>query len=282
MTLTRLAATWVLFTLLGCSAWAAPERLRVGVVGREAPQNFIEARGALRGFDHDVAQALCAHLRVQCELVPVDRDSLLPKVQDGALDAAVASLSITAAPQATIGFTRPYHRSPERFVARADRFGQINADTIKGKRIGVRRGTAGDDYLVKTYPDQVRLVRYRTTDDALLDLLLGRLDLVLGGQLLLDQGFLRKEQGRGFAFVGQPPADPRLAGDGPGVAVRPDAPDLLARLDAAVAALDESGVFRHLARRWFQEDSPGPTPIATPATVSTKVARPAAPAAPKH
>jgi ABC-type amino acid transport substrate-binding protein len=281
VTQTRLT-TWLLLTLLGCSAWAAPERLRIGVVGREAPQNFVEARGALRGFDRDVAQALCAHLRVQCELVPVDRDNLLAKVQDGSLDAAVASLSVTAAPPAQIGFTRPYHRSPGRFVARTDRFGQIDADAIKGKRIGVRRGTAADDYLVKTYPDQPRLVRYSTTDDALLDLLLGRLDLVFGGQLLLDQGFLRKEQGRGFAFVGQPPADPRLSGDGPGVAVRPDAPDLLARLDAAVAALDENGVFRHLAHRWFQEDSQGPTPIATPSTVPTEINRPTAPAARKH
>ncbi len=38
MTQARLT-TWLLLTLLGCSAWAAPERLHIGAVGREAPQN---------------------------------------------------------------------------------------------------------------------------------------------------------------------------------------------------------------------------------------------------
>ena len=122
----------------------------------------------------------------------------------------------------------------------------------------------------------------RAAGGELLDLLLGRLDLVLGDQLLLDQGFLRKEQGRGFAFVGEPPSDPRLLGDGLGVAVRPDDPDLRAALDAAVAALTESGVLTTLARRWFGDLPPDSKPFAALPGSRPAAPRPKAPAAPRH
>ena len=255
----------LVFASLGGAVQAAPESLRIGIFGREPPLSFIDPAGEPRGFDIDVAHALCAQLRAQCELVPTDWVDLIPQVQSGALDAAVASLSVTAARRAKVGFTRPYHAAPARFVARAGRFAQADAETLKGQRVGVRRGTTFDDYLTSTYPDQVRLVRYGTTDDALVDLLLGRLDLVLGDQILLDQGFLRQEQGRGFAFAGEPPTDPDRLGEGVGVAVRPDGLELRARLDQAVADLVQHGVLARLAHRWLGNALPASAVGAPPA-----------------
>ena len=256
---------------------AAPESLRIGIFGREPPLSFIDSAGEPHGFDIDVARALCAQLRAQCELVPTEWDDLIPQVQTGALDAAVASLSITAARRAKVRFTRPYHAAPARFLARAGRFTQADAEALKGQRVGVRRGTTFDDYLTSTYQDQFRLVRYGTTDEALVDLVLGRLDLMLGDQILLDQGFLRQDQGRGFAFVGEPPTNPDWLGEGVGVAVRPDALDLRARLDAAVIDLMQNGVMARLAHRWLGDALPVPMVLPVPAVGPLPAATPTAP-----
>jgi arginine/ornithine transport system substrate-binding protein len=278
----RSVLTLLLLALIGGAVPAAPATLRIGIFGQEPPLSFIDAGGVPRGFDVELARALCAQLRAHCDLVPTDWDDLIPRVQAGTLDAAVASLSITAARRDRVAFTRPYYQGPARYVARAGGLTRIDADTLAGKRIGVRRGTTFEDYLTATRPGEARIVRYSTTDDALVDLLLGRLDLVLGDQLLLDQGFLRKDQGRGFAFVGKSPSDPRLLGDGLGVAVRPDDPDLAAALDTAVASLTDSGVLATLARRWLGDQPPDPNPVGAPQPRPSAAPRPKAPTDPRR
>jgi arginine/ornithine transport system substrate-binding protein len=250
----------LLLLLVGVAPLAA-ETLRIGIYGQEPPLSFIDTQGEPRGFDVDVARALCARLHTQCELRPTPWQELIPRVQSGTLDAAVASQSITPARRARVAFTRPYYESPARLVARTGRFPDSAPATLSGRRIGVRRGTTLDDYLEQTYGDQVRLVRYPTMDDALIDLLLGRLDLVLGEQLLLDQRLLRQPLGRDYAFVGEPLSSLQTLGEGQGITVHPAAADLRARLDAAVAALLQDGVIEQLGRRWFGDGWPDQSPV---------------------
>ena len=226
-------------------------RLRVGVDGQDPPMSFVADDGRLVGFDIDVANALCAALKARCELIPSEWDALAPGLAGHQLDFVVASLSATEQRPALVDFTRAYYRSPGRFIARRGRLREVTPETIKGLRIGVTSETTFDDYAAANLSSGATIIRYSTQPDALLDLLMGRIDLVLGDHLVLEHSFLRRRSGAGFEFVGGPLTDTRWFGDGNAVAVAKGDDDLRELLDRAVADLHENGVFERIEMQWF-------------------------------
>jgi ABC-type amino acid transport substrate-binding protein len=229
-------------------------RLRIGVYGQDPPKSFVNAFGELAGFDIDVARALCERIRAECELVPSDWAELMSGLEENRFTAVVASLSITEARRQQMGFTRPYYRSPGRFVAREGHLSAHDPERLTGLKIGVRRGTTFDHYVSDNYAETSEIHRYSTQPDALLDLVLGRIDVILGDHIALEENFLKLPQGQGFAFVGPPVADPRWFGDGNGVAVPLRNPGMLRTLDRAVADLQANGTLRRISERWFGYD----------------------------
>ena len=246
----------VLALVLGLFSAPGAGELRVGVFGQDPPLSFIDERGELAGFDIDIARALCAQTRFQCELVPTDWAALLPALQERKLDAVVASVSITDERRRRVSFTRPYYHTPVRFVARAGSIGQVSPAALAGRRIGVWRATTMDRYLTDNYAGQAEIIRYSTQSGALLDLVLGRLDLVLGEQLTLDENFLGTEHGAGFAFVGPVIDDPAWFGYGNAVAVASHNRGLRELFDRAIADIHVNGVFDRIQSRWFGDDAP--------------------------
>ena len=73
----------------------AQDKLRIGVEGAYPPFSFKQADGSLAGFDIDIAMALCAEMKRDCELVEQDWDGMIPALKAKKFDAIVASMSIT-------------------------------------------------------------------------------------------------------------------------------------------------------------------------------------------
>ena len=49
-------------------------KIRIGVEGAYPPFSWIEKDGTLKGFDIDIARALCHEIGAECVLVPQDWD----------------------------------------------------------------------------------------------------------------------------------------------------------------------------------------------------------------
>ena len=69
--------------------------LRIGVQNERPPFSFSDDDGELQGFDVEIAWALCVALEGECQLVPLEFAALLPGLEEGRIDAVVASMSIT-------------------------------------------------------------------------------------------------------------------------------------------------------------------------------------------
>jgi arginine/ornithine transport system substrate-binding protein len=232
----------------------ADDALRIGVQNERPPFSFSDDDGELQGFDVEIAWALCAALKMRCELLPLEFTALVPGLQDGRIDAAVASMSITEDRLQLVDFTDKYYQASNRFVARRGTVAEIAPARLAGKTIGVKRGTVHDRYLSDNYAATAAIRRYGYADEIFIDLALGRLDLAFADGITLTSSFLRTDLGAEFDFVGPPLSDPRWFGRGEGIAVRKGNADLLARLNQALREILADGTYQQIRTRYFDYD----------------------------
>ncbi|RZJ13397.1 MAG: transporter substrate-binding domain-containing protein [Rubrivivax sp.] len=233
----------------------APRGLRIGFAVGYAPFSEVGTDGQLKGFEIDLAQALCQRMAVQCAPVMLDFDGLVPALRARKIDAILASMSITPDRQQLIAFSAPYYFSPARMVMRSDATLEVSAAGMKGRRIGVERGTAHERFLAEQFKES-QVLRYTTQDQAFLDLKSGRLDATLVDVVIAQFGFLNQTDGRGFAFAGPDfGRDERYYGKGIGVGLRKAEADTLgSKIDEALAAMRRSGALKKLNDRYFNFD----------------------------
>jgi len=249
-----LTSALVMAILCGTAQAREWKEVRFGVEGAYPPFSWTEPSGELKGFDIDMAHALCEQMQVQCKLVPQDWDGIIPALLSRKYDAIIAAMSITDERKKKVDFTDKYALMPNKFVARKGTELEFTPAGLKGKKIGVQRATTHDKYLTDNYGDAVTIVRYGTYDEAYLDLQSGRLDAVLADASAIEEGLLGKAGGDAYQFIGPSLTDPRWFGEGFGIAVRKQDKDLKTMLNKAIAALRASGKYQELNDKYFSYD----------------------------
>ena len=226
--------------------------VRFGIEGAYPPFSWTEADGSLKGFDVDMANALCTEMQVKCKIVAQDWDGIIPSLLARKYDAIIAAMSITEERKKKIDFTGKYALIPNKFIAKKG--AGLNFDDLSGQKIAVQRATTHDKYLTDNYGDKVEIVRYGSFDEAYLDLANGRVAAVLGDASALEEGVLNKAGGEAYEFVGPSLTDPKWFGDGFGIAVRKQDKDLTKKLDEAIISLREKGIYQDIAAKYFNYD----------------------------
>lgn len=242
-----------LSSLPGLAPAADPATLRIGVEGAYPPFSSLGTDGKLKGFDIDMANAVCERLKVRCVLVQTEFDAMIPALRARKFDAIVASMSITPERLKAVDFSDKYYSTPTRFVVRSDSRLEISADGLKGRKIGVQRTTIQDRFATATFKAS-EIVRYSKQDEVFLDLVNGRIDGVLVDSVAADQGFLKTPAGKGFVFRGPMYEDPVFFGTGAGIAVRKGDTALRDKINAALAAIRADGSYKVLSDRYFDFD----------------------------
>ena len=104
------------------------------------------------------------------------------------------------------------------------------------------------------YGKDVEIKRYGTQDEAYLDLIAGRVDLLLADSVVLLDGFLKKEEGKDYEFVGPDFNDPKWFGEGIGVALRKQDKDLEELFNKAIDTIRANGVYKSIQDKYFDFD----------------------------
>lgn len=257
MKATHLALSLTLLLATALGALAAPataqeRKLRIGVEGAYPPFSEVGPDGKIKGFDIDIANALCAELKAQCTLITQEFDGMIPSLIARKFDAVVASMSITDERRKAVDFSDKYYHSPNRMVAKVGAFTDVTPATMKGKRIGVQRTTTHDRFATDTFKDST-IVRYGKQSEVYLDLAAGRIDAALLDAVPAETGFLKKPAGKGFAFVGPTFNDPKYFGFGVGIAVR-KGDKLREDLNRAIANIRSNGTYKKIQDKYFDFD----------------------------
>lgn len=237
------------------------KNIRIGYEGAYPPFSSIQPDGTPVGFDVDIIHALCAQMHANCQLVQISWDGLIPALQAQKIDAIVASVAITAERKQKVAFTEKYYNSPRRLVvSKNSPIKDATTEDLKGKRVGVQRGTLADKYANAYWvPAGVQLVRYPTQDEVFLDLRSGRIDAALQDATEAYSAFLSKPEGTNFKFVGAPitgttPEQKVLLGEGYGIPVRKSDDDLRIQLNQAIDAIRANGTYQAIEKKYFNFD----------------------------
>ena len=232
---------------------AAQDVVRLGTTPESYPPfTWVDAQGKLNGFEIEIADALCAQMQVKCEWVLQSWDGIIPALQEKKFDAIIASMSITDERKQVVDFSDKYYNSPAIFIGPKSETVDISPDGLKGKTVGVQVSTIHASYIEAKYKGIVTIKTYDTQENANLDLIAGRVDLLLADSVALTDGFLKSPEGADFEIKGKPFTDP-LMGDGAGVAVRKGDP-LGAKFSAAIKAIRDNGVYKKINDKYFGFD----------------------------
>ena len=251
----RLLATFALLLAASASFAQAPDwkKIRIGVEGAYPPFSEVGPDGRIKGFDIDIANALCADLKAECSMVQQEFDGMIPALQARKFDAVIASMSITEERKRSVAFTDKYYSTPGRLVARKGTTLQATPAGMKGRRIGVQRSTTHDRFATDTFKDS-EIVRYTGQDQVFLDLASGRIDASLEDEVAAQEGFLKQPAGKDFAFLGPEFHDPKYFGAGAGIALRKGDVELKARLDQAIKDIRANGTYQAIEKKYFAFD----------------------------
>lgn len=251
----RNALPLVLAAALGCAAQAQdkPPVIRVAVEGAYPPFNYMDSNNQLQGFEVDLLKALCDAMHTTCMPVQHDWDGIIRGLLSHEYDAIMSSLEVNERRENRIAFSHPYYRVPVVFIGSQDSTVKaITPEVLAGLRIGTTERSKHAVYLEKYFKNaQVRL--YTTLEEADLDLLTDRLDLVLGDRFALSK-FLESREGACCRLIAEVPQDPPYSYQTYGIGLRKEDEALRNAFDKALDAIIADGTYERIRAAYFSFD----------------------------
>lgn len=247
----KLALTLTAALLLSGAAMA--ETVKVGIASEPYPPFASpDASGKWTGWEIEMIGAVCKAAEMECEIVPVAWDGIIPALTAGQIDAIMASMSITEERMQTIDFSDKYYNTPAMIAGAKGVEMTPDAAGLTGKIIGVQVSTIHETYVQKHFKDVAAEIKiYTTQDEANQDLVAGRIDATQADSIALD-AFLTSEAGAACCeSKGAVASDPEVLGLGAGVGLRKGKDALKAKFNAGIAKVLEDGTYEAISKPYF-------------------------------
>lgn len=211
------------------------------------PYEYTE-NNQIVGFDVELARAVADKLGVALRIEDSNFDSVIPNVQSGKADMALAGLTITDERRQIVDFSDSYITATQVVIVKGDSPIASVKDLDK-KKVGVQLSTTGDLYISdpKDWLDldiACEVSEYSKGSDAVLDLNNGKIDAVV-----IDDQPAKKfvEKNPGLKII-----DEKLTDEHYAIAVAKGKEDLIAVINQVIGELRESGKFDELLAEYIQ------------------------------
>lgn len=199
------------------------------------------------GFDIDLWDAIAEEIGREYELQPMDFSGIIPALQTGQVDVALAGITIKPERQEVIDFSDGYYDSGFLLMVPTD--SEIEgAEDLGGKLLAVKTGTSASDYAEEHFED-TKLRKFPNIDNAYLELRTGRVDAAMHDTP--NVLYYVKNAGDGqVKAVGE-----QMLAHEYGIAF-PKGSDLVDDVNAALQVLRENGTYDAIYEKWFGQ-APG-------------------------
>lgn len=222
-----------LMTGLGACASRSDGGLKIGATATGAPFSFAGEDGrTLTGAMVDIGMAVAAKASYQASVETTPFAALIPSLTTRKIDIIAAAMLRTPEREEVVAFTDPVYVYGGGVVVKSGdtaAYGQLS--DLKGKRVAVQIGTRFVDQLKAAGVEGAKT--YDALADCLRDLVNGRVDAVYGdAPILSHQIGAGNAQGTRLVEGFTPPAMEEVC-----LVIRKNEPELLVKLNAAIAAL---------------------------------------------
>ncbi len=237
-----LLAVLIVGLLTACGSPGAPLKIRVATTASFPPFESVDSRTKqLVGFDIDVMTDIASRQNLEIEWVSLSIESLLNGVARCDYDAGVASIVMTDNLRQQLSFSDPYFAAGQVIVTKQSNAAITSREALSGKSVGAQAGTAAAAEVEAT--SGATLKTYPLYDLAFQDLKNGFIDAVVTDNALA------------LIYVGDSTNNLKIVGDvltgeQYGIAVCPQKPELLQRINAGLASLKFDGTLDNLAQKW--------------------------------
>lgn len=230
------------------------KELRVGQDPTYEPFEYKTPDGKLVGFEVDIANALCAEMKVKCVFFDQSWEGIIPSLLAKKYDVIISSMSMTDERKKAVAFSDKIYNTPSRVIAKRGSGIDGSKASLKGKKIGVLKGSTQEAYALKVFGKAgAQVVGYGNTQDSYLDMASGRLDALVADIVEAKAGLLSKPAGKPFELVGPDLDDPSFK-VGTGAALRKTDTKLRDRINVALKKIRANGTYKKIADKYFDFD----------------------------
>lgn len=202
--------------------------------------------GEMVGFDMDILHEVAKRAGFDYRLQTMSFNGIIPALQTGSVDIALAGITITDKRERIVDFSDPYYDSGLRLLVPATGSEIRDVSTLKGHRVACKIGSTSYDFLQKRLDDRAEIIPYPDSADMYMALMSGSVDAVLYDAP--NVGYFAKTRGRGRVKT----VGPLYEGQQYGIALVAGSP-WRERVNAALAAMREDGTYSAIYEKWFGE-----------------------------
>lgn len=230
--------------LLGTIGAAQAKTIVVGHDTNFMPFEFKDPdTGKYVGFDIDMWKYIAEDLGLDYKLQPMDFNGLIPALQSGNIDAAIAGMTIKSERAQVVDFAYPYYDAGLMILVKDGDTSIKSLEDLEGKVVATKLGTTSEDFVKKNAKaSDVKL--FPNIDGAYMELATGGADAVLFDSPAVM--YYAKTAGKGQAKV----VGPLYMGQSYGVAF-PKGSELRDKVTVSILKMMEDGTYAKIYEKWF-------------------------------
>jgi putative glutamine transport system substrate-binding protein len=227
------------------------DKIKIGVKYDAPPFGSLNPQtNQVTGFDVDIARAIAKHILGspdKVELVQVKSDNRIPLVQNGDIDAFVATATITPKRMETIDFSNVYYRAGQSLLVKKGSPVKSYRD-LDGKSVCSVQGSTPEQTIRRLVP-KANVTTFETYPECLTALRGGRIDAVTTDNVILG------------GYEAQDPNNLDLVGglftfEPYGIGIRKGNATLAKAINDTLADLKKNGEYAKIHKRWLKKTVP--------------------------
>ncbi|MBC7193429.1 transporter substrate-binding domain-containing protein [Marinobacter sp.] len=234
---------------LAAASAASAETLRVVTDPSFVPFEMMDQKtGEMIGFDMEIIAEVAERAGFEYDLKTMDFNGIIPALQTGNVDIAIAGITITEEREQIVDFSDPYYDSGLRILVRNSNAQVEELDDLEGKKIGTKIGSTSYDFLVKNLEDGDGVTPYPGSSDMYMALMSGAVDAVFYDAP--NVGYFARTKGEGKVKT----VGPLYEGQQYGIALKQGS-EWVDEVNGALASIRDDGTYKKIYEKWF-----GPMP----------------------
>jgi len=203
--------------------------------------------GEMIGFDMEIIAEVAERAGFDYDLQTMDFNGIIPALQTGNVDIAIAGITITDEREQIVDFSAPYYDSGLRILVREG--SDIDElEDLEGMKVGTKIGSTSYDYLMENLDEDHGVTPYPGSSDMYMALMSRSIDAVFYDAP--NVGYFARTKGEGQVTT----VGPLYEGQQYGIALV-DGSEWVDEVNEALASMKEDGTYKTIYEKWF-----GPMP----------------------